>query len=31
VNIMLPFEQGANSTIADDPKLVTFKYFSRES
>ena len=27
VNIMLPFEQGANSTIADDPKLVTFKYF----
>ncbi|HBH79657.1 MAG TPA: cytochrome D ubiquinol oxidase subunit II, partial [Nitrospira sp.] len=27
VNIMLPFEQGPNSTIADDPKLVTFKYF----
>ena len=27
VNIMLPFEQGANSTIADDPKLITFKYF----
>lgn len=27
VNIMLPFEQGANSVIADDPKLVTFKYF----
>lgn len=27
VNIMLPFEQGANSIIADDPKLVTFKYF----
>lgn len=27
VNIMLPFEQGANATIADDPKLVTFKYF----
>ena len=27
VNIMLPFEQGANVTIADDPKLVNFKYF----
>jgi uncharacterized protein (TIGR00730 family) len=27
VNILLPFEQGANTTIADDPKLVTFKYF----
>lgn len=27
VNIMLPFEQGPNRTIADDPKLVTFKYF----
>jgi uncharacterized protein (TIGR00730 family) len=27
VNIMLPFEQGPNTTIADDPKLVTFKYF----
>lgn len=27
VNIMLPFEQGANPTIADDPKLITFKYF----
>ncbi|MFO0775619.1 MAG: LOG family protein [Nitrospiraceae bacterium] len=27
VNIMLPFEQGANATIADDPKLITFKYF----
>jgi uncharacterized protein (TIGR00730 family) len=27
VNILLPFEQGANSTIADDPKLVNFKYF----
>jgi uncharacterized protein (TIGR00730 family) len=27
VNIMLPFEQGANAIIADDPKLVTFKYF----
>lgn len=27
VNIMLPFEQGANTTIADDPKLITFKYF----
>ncbi|MGH7229180.1 MAG: TIGR00730 family Rossman fold protein [Nitrospiraceae bacterium] len=27
VNIMLPFEQGANTVIADDPKLITFKYF----
>ena len=27
VNIMLPFEQGANTVIADDPKLVNFKYF----
>ena len=27
LNIMLPFEQGANSTIADDTKLITFKYF----
>ncbi|MGH7232816.1 MAG: TIGR00730 family Rossman fold protein [Nitrospiraceae bacterium] len=27
LNIMLPFEQGANATIADDPKLITFKYF----
>ena len=27
VNIMLPFEQGPNSTIAEDPKLITFKYF----
>ncbi|MBM4120667.1 MAG: LOG family protein [Nitrospira sp.] len=27
VNIMLPFEQGTNATITDDPKLVTFKYF----
>jgi uncharacterized protein (TIGR00730 family) len=27
VNIMLPFEQGPNSIIADDPKLITFKYF----
>jgi uncharacterized protein (TIGR00730 family) len=27
VNIMLPFEQGANDVIAADPKLVTFKYF----
>ncbi|MGQ0811004.1 MAG: LOG family protein [Nitrospiraceae bacterium] len=27
VNIMLPFEQGPNAVIADDPKLVTFKYF----
>ena len=28
VNIMLPFEQGPNSTIADDPKLITFNIFS---
>ncbi|MEW6543176.1 MAG: LOG family protein [Nitrospirota bacterium] len=27
VNILLPFEQGANTVIADDPKLITFKYF----
>lgn len=27
LNIMLPFEQGANVTIADDPKLMVFKYF----
>ena len=27
VNIMLPFEQGANAVIADDPKLINFKYF----
>jgi uncharacterized protein (TIGR00730 family) len=27
LNILLPFEQGANATIAHDPKLVTFKYF----
>ncbi len=27
VNIMLPFEQGPNPTIADDAKLITFKYF----
>jgi hypothetical protein len=27
VNIQLPFEQGANAVIADDPKLITFKYF----
>ncbi|MBM4125960.1 MAG: LOG family protein [Nitrospira sp.] len=27
VNIMLPFEQGANTVITDDPKLITFKYF----
>ena len=27
LNIMLPFEQGANATIADDAKLITFKYF----
>ena len=27
VNIMLPFEQSANETIVDDPKLVHLKYF----
>ncbi|MCS6896542.1 MAG: TIGR00730 family Rossman fold protein [Nitrospira sp.] len=27
VNILLPFEQGPNNIIADDPKLITFKYF----
>ncbi|MDP3919186.1 MAG: LOG family protein [Candidatus Omnitrophota bacterium] len=27
VNIRLPFEQDANPTIIDDPKLVNFKYF----
>ncbi len=27
VNIMLPFEQEANPVIADDPKLMVFKYF----
>jgi len=27
VNILLPFEQGPNPIIADDPKLITFKYF----
>ena len=27
VNIRLPFEQGANEFIADDPKLVEMKYF----
>jgi len=27
VNIRLPFEQDANPVIADDPKLVSFKYF----
>ena len=27
VNIRLPFEQKANDFIADDPKLVAFKYF----
>ncbi len=27
VNIMLPFEQGPNEVIADDPKLFTFRYF----
>ncbi len=27
LNIRLPFEQEANPWIADDPKLITFKYF----
>jgi len=27
LNIELPFEQGANAFIADDPKLLNFKYF----
>ena len=27
VNIRLPFEQGANEVILNDPKLVTFRYF----
>ncbi|MBI2525615.1 MAG: TIGR00730 family Rossman fold protein [Candidatus Rokubacteria bacterium] len=27
LNIRLPFEQEANAWIADDPKLITFKYF----
>jgi len=27
VNILLPFEQSANPIIADDPKLMMFKYF----
>ncbi|MFZ5806582.1 MAG: TIGR00730 family Rossman fold protein [Verrucomicrobiota bacterium] len=27
LNIVLPFEQDANPTIAGDPKLITFKYF----
>jgi len=27
INIRLPFEQGANQFIADDPKLVSMKYF----
>ena len=27
VNIRLPFEQGANEFIHNDPKLVTFRYF----
>ena len=26
-NILLPFEQGPNDVIADDPKLITFRYF----
>jgi len=27
LNIMLPFEQGSNPIIANDPKLIIFKYF----
>jgi uncharacterized protein (TIGR00730 family) len=27
VNIRLPFEQGANEVISNDPKLLTFRYF----
>ena len=27
VNIVLPFESDANKVIADDPKLINFKYF----
>jgi uncharacterized protein (TIGR00730 family) len=27
VNIILPFEQGANSVILDDPKLMNMRYF----
>ena len=27
LNIMLPFEQSANPTIARDPKLINFRYF----
>lgn len=27
INILLPFEQGANEFIENDPKLMTFKYF----
>lgn len=27
VNIRLPFEQSANPIIADDPKLISYKYF----
>lgn len=27
LNIRLPFEQNANAIIADDPKLILFKYF----
>ena len=27
LNIRLPFEQDANPWIADDPKLISFKYF----
>lgn len=27
INIMLPFEASANEVIADDPKLINFRYF----
>jgi hypothetical protein len=27
VNILLPFEQAPNEIVADDPKLITFRYF----
>ena len=27
INILLPFEQGSNAVIADDPKLIHMKYF----
>lgn len=31
LNIQLPFEQSANPFIADDPKLINFKYFLPEN